>query len=209
MDCAYEIAEINRRIDNMIRVGTVVECDYERARARVDVGEQTTGWLPFMAERARDQEISWDAPEPGERVMVLAMSGDLANSCILHGALYCVDHPAPSASSDIITRAHKDGAHDTYDRGAHSRTIQLPDNGELTFLVGDTRITASHDSVTITATDVDVRADNSVTVTANTITLDGEVHLGGTGGEPVARKGDDINTTLKKITKGSDNVFST
>lgn len=214
---AWEIAELKRRMDNMVRLGTIVEADYQKGppMARVNYGESESGWIAFMADRANGQEVSWDAPEIGERVLVLALSGDPANARILPGSLYCEDHPAPSINPDVITRMHKDGAHDTYDREAHLRTIQIPEEGELKIMVGDTLVSVrgSHvmiqsDTITLDGETILLDGGSSVTLKSPTIILDGETHLGGTGGEPVARKGDDISTTLKKITKGSSNVFS-
>lgn len=216
-DFAFEIAELKRRMDNMIRGGTIVEMDYmaEPPRAKIKDGEQVLGWMHFMTMRANGQEISWDAPEVGERVMAISPSGDLANARIIPGALYCNAHPAPTVNPDVITRMHKDGAHDTYDREAHVRTIQIPEEGELKVVVGDTLVSVRGQHVMIKSSNITLDGDEilldgsaSVTLKSPMIILDGETHLGGAGGDPVARKGDDINTTTKKITKGSDNVFS-
>jgi len=202
MDFAFELAELKRRMDNMIRGGTIVETDYmaEPPVVKIKDGEFVSGWLPFMTMRANGQEVSWDAPEIGERVMAISPSGDPANARVIPGALYCTDHPQPAISADVITRMHKDGAHDTYNRELSTRTIQIPEDGAFKVQVGQTVLSLTDDGATLTSP--------AITLLADTITLDGETHLGGAGGDPVARKGDDINTTTKKITKGSDNVFS-
>ena len=202
MNTAFEIAELKRRMDNLIRVGTIIEANYEAEPpvVRIKDGEHNSGWIPFMTDRAHDQEVSFDAPEIGERVMVLAVSGNLSNARVLPGSLYCEDHLAPAVNPDVITRMHKDGAHDTYEREAHVRTIQLPQEGELKILIGGSSVSISNDAISITSP--------AITLDGDTITLAGETHLGGAGGEPVARKGDDISHATEKITKGSDNVFS-
>lgn len=217
MDLAYEIAELKRRLDNMVRGGTICETDYMASPpvAKIKDGEFVSGWLPFMTRRANGQEISWDAPEVGERVMAISPSGDPENTRILPGALYCDAHPAPAVNADVITRMHKDGAHDTYDRETHVRTIQLPNVGELKVKVGNTLVSVrgSHviiksDKITLDGDEILLDGSTSVTLKSPTIILDGETHLGGVGGKPVARLGDTISTTTKLITKGSSNVFS-
>ena len=202
-DFAYQIAELTRRMDNMIRRGVVVEADYMAAPPLIKIkdGEFTSGWLPFMAQRAHGQEVDWDAPEIGERVIALSPSGDPANATIIPGALYCDEHPSPAISPDILSRMHADGAHDSYDRRESTRLIQIPDDGHFKVQIGRTVLTLSKDAADLTS--------QTITLKAETITLDGTTHLGGAGGEPVARKGDAISTQTRKITKGSDNVFST
>ncbi len=39
LDHNFAIAELNRRLANIIRIGLVKEIDYEKARVRVKVGE--------------------------------------------------------------------------------------------------------------------------------------------------------------------------
>ncbi len=39
LDHNFAIAELNRRLANIIRIGLVKEVDYEKARVRVKIGE--------------------------------------------------------------------------------------------------------------------------------------------------------------------------
>lgn len=209
-DYAFEIAELKRRMDNMIRGGTIFEANYmaEPPVVRIQDGELTTGWLPFMTARANGQEVSWDAPEIGERVTVISPSGDMSNARVILGSLYCDAHPAPAVNPDVITRMHADGAHDTYNRELNTRTIQIPQDGALKIRVGGTVISATEDAVTITAPDITMTAENAITLNAAEIVSNGKVYLGGKAGAlPAARKTDTINTTTKLIAKGSANVF--
>ena len=210
MDVAFQIAELKRRIDDMVRVGTIVECRYESEppMAKVRFGETLSGWIPFMADRANGQEVSWDAPEVGERVLVLALSGDTHSARILPGALYCEDHPQPSVSPDIISRQHNDGSHDTYDRSIKKRKIQLHDDGIFEIQVGASVLTITKNGASLAADEITMTALTDINLHGPTITLHGDVNLGGVGGKPVARKGDVISTDLKKIMEGSSNVKS-
>jgi len=120
IDLEFEIAELNRRVANLLRVGSIVDTDYANARARVTIGDITTGWLDFMTQRAGGDRTWW-APEIGEQVMVLSPSGDLAQGKILP-ALYSAAAPAPAGSPDIHKEVHADGFSVTHDR-ANKRTV--------------------------------------------------------------------------------------
>ena len=40
------IADLRRRLSNIVKIGIVKEVDYNKAVARVSIGELTTNWLP-------------------------------------------------------------------------------------------------------------------------------------------------------------------
>ena len=44
----FEITELDRRISNLIQVGTVSEADYSNAKLKVKIGEIITDWLPWL-----------------------------------------------------------------------------------------------------------------------------------------------------------------
>ena len=196
-DLSFRVAELERQMVSVVRHGIIADVDYEIARARVDIGEHITGWLPWFTVRASGQEVSWNAPEIGERVSVLSPRGDLELGRIVP-AIYSTDSPAPSINPDISTTAHKDGGHVTYDRVSHTYTIQPNSEGVIQLIVGGNKIT-------IDDTDIKLDAAGDVTVTAQSVTVAADaVNLGGTGGAKVARVGDAIDTITKKIIGGSD-----
>jgi phage baseplate assembly protein V len=91
------LADLARRIENLIRIGTIAEVDVadpKAPRVRVKDGELLTGWLPFGAMRAGTARV-WSVPTVGEQVMVFSPCGDLA-SAVVFGSLYCAIDPAPS-----------------------------------------------------------------------------------------------------------------
>lgn len=90
------IAELNRRIDNMIRLGTIAEVDHAKALCRVKTGAITTTWLPFFTRRAGTTS-EWDPVSLGEQCTVLSPSGELAQGVVLVG-LYSTANPPQSAS---------------------------------------------------------------------------------------------------------------
>ncbi|PAL25469.1 phage baseplate assembly protein V [Sphingopyxis sp. GW247-27LB] len=80
------------------------------------------------------------------------------------------------------------------------------DLGQVVHLKRDGILIESTLKVTIDAPDVIVTAD-SVEVTADTVTVEsGDLRLGGAGGQPVARVGDDVDLGTGKIISGSGQV---
>ncbi len=69
LDHNFAIAELNRKLANIIRIGLIKEVDYEKARVRVKVGEFLTDWLPWITARA-GEDRSWFAPNIDEQVVI-------------------------------------------------------------------------------------------------------------------------------------------
>ena len=111
-----DITDIIRRIENMIRLGSIAEVDLAAVRVRVASGGIVTGWLPWKHARA-GTTADWDPPTVGEQVIILSPSGDTAVGIVLTG-INSKAHPAPSASGDQCLRAYPDGARITYDHKA-------------------------------------------------------------------------------------------
>ncbi|MES9873154.1 MAG: phage baseplate assembly protein V [Candidatus Sedimenticola sp. 6PFRAG7] len=124
----FEMAELDRRIANLIRLGTVAEADYERAVVRVRSGELLTNWLPWLTRRAGNDRTWW-APEVGEQVVVLSPSGEIGQGVVLP-ALYQQAHPANGNSPDVMRVDFDDGACVEYNRKTHA--MRLETEGTLT-----------------------------------------------------------------------------
>lgn len=138
------LGELERRLSNTIRPGTVLEADYEKARIRVTMGDNTSAWLPWLTSRA-GEDRTWHAPEVGEQVIVMAPGGELSAGYVMPGGIYKNDYPANGDKPEISRTTYKDGAILEYDREAHAHLLQLPE-GSATVKVGDdaeTEITPS------------------------------------------------------------------
>ena len=138
------ISELERRLSNTIRPGTVLEADYAKARLRVTMGDNTSAWLPWLTSRA-GEDRTWHAPEVGEQVIVIAPGGELSAGYVMPGGIYKTDYPANADKAEISRTTYKDGAILEYDREAHTHLLQLPE-GSATVKVGDdaqTEITPS------------------------------------------------------------------
>lgn len=121
------IAELNRRLDNLIRPGTIAEVDHANALCRVKTGEITTGWLPWFAQRAGETR-SWSPVTVDEQCVIFSPSGEPAQGFVLVG-LYSTAKPAPSASPSKHLHQYPDGAVIEYDHESHHLRAILPAAG--------------------------------------------------------------------------------
>ena len=143
------LSDIQQRLAKLINVGTVEEVDYEQAKVRIRMGEWLSAKLPWLTGQAA-HDMTWQAPEVGEQVLVLAPSGDTAQGVIL-GSLYSrkdthhsqsqvlsdktedqslitrIAELTPETSADVQRTRYKDGALVQYDRANHRYDIFVPD----------------------------------------------------------------------------------
>jgi len=138
------IAELERKLENILRLGTVAEV--EGTRCRVQLGALLTGWLPWLTQRAGNDRTWWPV-SVGEQVMVVSPGGDPACGIVLAG-LYCSAHPTPEQNHDKRQVAFVDGTTLTYDVDAHSLAIDIPEAGMLNITVNG--------PVTVTAPKIDL-----------------------------------------------------
>lgn len=121
------IADIRRRLDSIIRPGTVYAVDHTKARCRVKSGELLSDWLPYLARRAGNVR-EWEPVTTGEQCIIISPSGELAAGFVLLG-LFSEAFPAPSASSTAHVTQYADGALISYDQATHALVVTLPANG--------------------------------------------------------------------------------
>lgn len=184
---SHVLAEIDRRLANMIRLGTIAELDEANALVTVAVGDMKTDWLPWRASRAGGN-VAWHAPEVGEQVILLSPSGDLGQAVVL-GSLYQSAHPANANTKDVQRMTYADGTVVEYDRAAHqlkvdasaaSGTVLVNVGGGHVIVQCATAAVTASDSVTVecataavtASQSVDVQAGTTATVKAPEITLD-------------------------------------
>ncbi|KAF0676738.1 phage baseplate assembly protein V [Profundibacterium mesophilum] len=78
---SFAAAEADRRIANIVQIGTVTAIDGQASRAAVAIGDLTTTLLPVMQLRMGAIRL-YAMPAIGEQVTVLAPGGDLARALI-------------------------------------------------------------------------------------------------------------------------------
>ncbi|MXR38017.1 phage baseplate assembly protein V [Craterilacuibacter sinensis] len=125
-----EIADLIRRLESLIRYGTIAEVQMAPPRVRVQSGKLITAWRPWVSLRAGDTS-EWDPPTVGEQCVFFSPSGDPSTGFSLVG-LFSDAHPAPSSSPDEHVRAYPDGARIIYNHA----TGALSATGIKTGLIG-------------------------------------------------------------------------
>lgn len=192
---SFTLADLERRLASLIRIGKVVQLDTAAARVRVESGGITTTWLPWLTTRA-GADATWWAPEPGEQVLLLAPSGELAQAVVLP-AIYQAAHPAPTDSQDKHRTQYSDGAALEYDRAAHQYRLDVPAGGSITLAIGDTTLTLEADKATLTTPELVVDASSSTFT--GPVNVQGDVTV--TGGDV---KADAISLKQHKHTEQGD-----
>lgn len=188
-----QVADLHRRLGNVVRAGKVASVDLASATCRVTIGELLTAPLPFISSKAGDDR-TWHPPEVGEQVIVLAPGGELSCGFVL-GGVYTTAHPAPSASAEVSKMIYKDGTVATYDRALHSLTLDIPHsgsslsitvNGNATVHASGNALVEAEGNATLSAgavgrieagTRIDIVAP-AVSITS-TVTVSGDVTAGG------------------------------
>ncbi|MFX4310417.1 phage baseplate assembly protein V [Enterobacter sp. 63] len=115
-------AELIRLLENILRVGVVIDVDEESWRVRVQSGELQTDWLRWNTTRAGAFSI-WVPPSAGEQVWLGCIGGNPETAVII-GSLYSNDYPAPGSSLKEIVLTAPDGALFRYDAEASALEAQ-------------------------------------------------------------------------------------
>lgn len=136
MSMEYTFSEMWRRMNNMIKRGTVHSVQLSPPRCRVSFGtdpinntEHLSGWLPWYT-RADGQYQEWRVPAVGAPVTVISEGGDLRNGVVLAGLITDDQAPAGTSGETYVTR-YGNGATVSCDTAANAMTITLPDGGAL------------------------------------------------------------------------------
>ena len=170
----YALSDLAKRLSNIIRIGTIFEINHQTAKARVKIGELETDFLPWANANSGNNN-SWNPPEIDEQVIVLSPSGDLSQAVILP-SIY--KNNASDSDQNIKSTSYQDGSKISFN--VSSGTLDLDLKGDVTIkVVGNANI----------------EGDNINIKGSSNITLDGNVDLGGSGGQPIARIGDKVEIT--------------
>lgn len=179
-----DFADINRRLESLIRYGTVAEVQAKPPRVRVRVGKLNTTWIRWVALRAASTS-DWCPPVPGEQCVLFSPSGDMATAVALMG-LASDAYPLPSESMDEWVRRFPDGAvvrynHRTGDlaiTGVKTVTVQAAEH--LTVDCPESRFTGS------------VTIDQSLAVMGDSLTHQG-INVGADHSHTKVAGGKDIS----------------
>jgi len=184
MTPAHRITELERKLANVLRLGSIEHADYATARVRVRIGPLLTTWLPWLTSRAGGDR-SWWAPEIGEQVLVLSPSGDMGQGVVMP-ALYSTAKPPPAGAETVHRMIYADGAIIEYDRQTHRLKADIPGNvqviaaGDITAqATGKITATAGGNIEATAGGSATLQASGSVSITGASISLNGPIALNG------------------------------
>lgn len=127
-DCIMN-AELARRLENLIRLGTIQTINPSKpfSTVTVNLGEITTAPIRFLNLRAGNDK-TWDPPSIGEEVIVFSPCGVLEMGIAVTG-LNNDAFPAPSDDLNQIIRIFADGCIIAYNVESHALEAILPTGG--------------------------------------------------------------------------------
>ena len=173
-------ADANRRLENIVRFGTVKTINPSKPipRVIVNLGDIETPEIRCLNIRSGD-DTTWDMPSENEECVVISPCGDIGpTSFVLYG-FYNDDHPAPSDDLNQKIRMFADGCVIAYDISSHHLSAVLPSGGTAQIVADVEVIGKLHVTKGITAGEnISTPAD----VKAGSISLKTHKHSGVQGG---------------------------
>lgn len=139
-------ADANRRLENIVRFGTIKTINPSKPipRVIVNLGDIETPEIRCLNIRSGD-DTTWDMPSINEECVVISPCGDIGpTSFVLYG-FYNDDHPAPSDDLNKKIRMFADGCVIAYDVAAHHLSAVLPSGGTAV-LTADGGVTVNGDT---------------------------------------------------------------
>jgi len=146
---AWRQQELDRRLNNLLMVGTVLAVDHAARKLRVEIGEIRTAWLNWPAEMGRNYR-RWRPLRAGQQLLLASPSGDPAQA-VIAGMLYTAALPPPSDNPDLDLVEFEDGARIQYDSAAH----------EFIAETGGSCITADRDRILLSSNGSTLELDAS------------------------------------------------
>lgn len=139
-------ADINRRLENLIRFGTIKTVNPSKPipLVTVDLDDIVTPEIRFFNARSGD-DSTWDPPSLDEEVMVISPCGEIGPTSVVFYGLYNNEHPAPSDDLNKKIRVFADGCIIAYDVSAHQLSAILPSGGKA-IVTADGGITVNGDT---------------------------------------------------------------
>lgn len=132
----YSLGELDRRMGNLVRIGTVSAVDPATGLVKVDLGDLVTDWVPWTTPRAGQDRV-WSTPDIGEQV-VLASPGDPSQGVVL-GSLFQDAHPQNGSAGKDRRITFKDGTVLEFDRDGSVMNVTLNPAGNMNLTVGGSK----------------------------------------------------------------------
>ncbi len=114
-DLRQEVAELSRRLANIVIPGRVAAVDPANAMCRFQAGGLTTGWVRWLTTRA-GADRDWWCPSVGEQAVLFAPDGEPNQGWVLPAA-FSDAHPAPDNDPARHVIAYADGMRIVHEPG--------------------------------------------------------------------------------------------
>lgn len=139
-------ADANRRLENIVRFGTIKTINPSKPipRVIVNLGDIETPEIRCLNIRSGD-DATWDMPSTNEECVVISPCGDIGTTSFVLYGFYNDDHPAPSDDLNKKIRMFADGCVIAYDVAAHHLSAVLPSGGTAV-LTADGGVTVNGDT---------------------------------------------------------------
>ena len=201
-----DVSELNRQLNNVVRIGTIKQLDLANARAKVSVAGCTTDWLPWGTNRAGKRR-DWSPPVIGEQVVLFAPYGDLGQA-VIGPSIFQDDHAAPAASADQETTVYPDGTTVDYNSASNTLTITVAGSGNV--IINCKQANVNTETATVTASN-SITLDTPDTFCTGNLTVAKSFQMGSEGGTAtmtgnVAIEGGSLTHNGKNV--GSDHSHS-
>lgn len=201
-----DVSELNRQLNNVVRIGTIKQLDLANARAKVSVAGCTTDWLPWGTNRAGKRR-DWSPPVIGEQVVLLAPYGDLGQA-VIGPSIFQDDYAAPAASADQETTVFPDGTTFEYNSATNTYTQTIAGSGNWVFNLKNAQINTETATV---AAEISVTLDTPDTICTGNLTVAKNLTMGQEGGSAtmkgaVSIEGPSLTHNGKNV--GSDHSHS-
>lgn len=105
----FNLADLNRQVINLVRIGSIEQVDHENATLRVRCSESglLTGWIAWPAEIGRNYR-RWRPLAVGQQVIVNAPHGELEQAFVV-GLLFTGSVGPPSQDPEVDKWLFNDG----------------------------------------------------------------------------------------------------
>ncbi|MEI1738464.1 phage baseplate assembly protein V [Acinetobacter baumannii] len=156
-------ADINRRLENLIRFGTIKTVNPSKPipLVTVDLDDIVTPEIRFINARSGD-DSTWDPPSLDEEVMVISPCGEIGPTSVVFYGFYNNEYPSPSDDLNKKIRVFADGCVIAYDISAHQLSAILPSGGKA--------IVTAHGGITVngdTTINGNLQINGSTAMTGN------------------------------------------
>lgn len=143
----YGLGELDRRIGNLVRFGTIVAVDTATATATVDIGDCVTDSLPWLTSHAGMDRV-WSTPDVGEQVLVVS-PGDPSQGVII-GSAFSTAHAANGSDSDTRRITFSDGTVVDFNRATSVLNANVNSSGNINLVCGASSMKLDNTSITLT-----------------------------------------------------------